>query len=336
VTLYIHGVGMACPVGTSAAAACAAVRAGVDRREELRYVDAHNRAIIGSALLELGDDMSGAERWLALAAMALSDLGVGQGGLSLDRAALVMVVPDQRLYSEAGVRLLAAQLSERLGITLDPARVQVVWGQASAGFRALSVASEHLEREDFEACIVCGADSLIHARALRGLVNSRRLLSSTNSDGVTPGEAAAALLLSTRRTGALASVQRPGFGREPATLDNDVPLRAEGMVEAVSTALAEARIEFDEIDFRISDAAGESFEFKEQILLMSRLLRRRKSEFPLWLSAAELGDTGAAGGLCGLVMGVVGLVKGYAPGARAIVCAGDQGGERSAVVLSAI
>src|SRR5690606_28481597 len=133
--------------------------------------------------------------------------------------------------------------------------------------------------------IVAAAESQVTARALLALSQRQRLQVEGNSDGVIAGEAAAAVLLTADGRQALARIRGLGFAREPSSLDNDVPLRAEGLLHAARAALLEAGLEPHELDFRVSDAAGESFYFKEQALLASRLLRERKAEFPLWLPA---------------------------------------------------
>jgi 3-oxoacyl-[acyl-carrier-protein] synthase-1 len=182
---------------------------------------------------------------------------------------------------------------------------------------------------------VGAADSLIGAQVLLELVARKRLLSARNPDGVIPGEASACVFLSASRVGSLAEIRGMGFGREPALRDNEVPLRADGLVAATRAALAHARCELHDLDFRVSDTAGESHAFKEQALLVTRLLRQRKGSFPVLQPAEALGDTGAAAGLCGLVTAVEALHRGKAPGPRAIVFGGNEQGDRAAVVVQA-
>jgi 3-oxoacyl-[acyl-carrier-protein] synthase-1 len=173
----------------------------------------------------------------------------------------------------------------------------------------------------------------VGAHALLRLSEKRRLLVQENSDGVTPGEAAAALVLSAHKQGALAAVLGLGVGHEASSLENDVPMRGEGITAAARAALAEAGLAFHDMDFRISDAAGETFFFKEQILLISKLLRAQKEEFPLWLAAESIGDSGAAAGVCGLSYALGAFARGRAPGRRVIAFAGNEKGQRGALVM---
>ena len=186
-------------------------------------------------------------------------------------------------------------------------------------------------------CLVGAADSLIGARPLATLAAQRRLLTDDNPDGVLPGEAAACVLLDEARTGGLAQIRGLGFAEEPALLTNDLPLRADGVLGAARGALAEAGWAPHELDLRVSDAAGESYHFKEQALLLARLLRQPKPELPLWLPADSLGDAGTAAGLCGLVVAVAAFGARFCElGPRAICLAGNDAGERAAVALEAV
>ena len=209
-----------------------------------------------------------------------------------------------------------------------------MFAEGSVGaFKAIRRAQELLTGGQGQDCVVAAADSLIDAQALLDLSRRRGLLTEDNSDGVIPGEAAGCLLLSAHPGRTLASMRGAGFAHEPATLDNDVPLRGEGITTAARRALAEAGLALHDIDFRVSDAAGESFSFKEQALLLARLLRQRRADFPLTLCAEVLGQTGAAAGLCGLISAIAAFGRQYAPGPRAIAFASAPGGERAALIV---
>jgi 3-oxoacyl-[acyl-carrier-protein] synthase-1 len=171
---------------------------------------------------------------------------------------------------------------------------------------------------------------------LAKLAQQRRLLTDTNSDGVIPGEAAACVLLGRRGSSALAHIRGLGFGEEPGLRANDVPLRATGIIAAARAALTEAGCTMDDIDLRISDAAGESYEFREQALLLPRLLQAPKPALPVMLPATSLGHVGVAAGLCGLVLATETFACGLAPGPRIMCFAGSTGPDRAALVVEAV
>lgn len=325
---------MSCPVGLTWSTACAAIRAGIERKWELPYLDDDGNPLTGSKFDRLDEECSSLRaRWVRLLAWSLKD---ALRPLSRRDVALVPVVlslpRDARgVEPTAGPLLdeLRAIWGEDLG--LDPRLVRVVCDGAVGGLAALALARERVAERG--ACVVGAADSLIGAQVLLELLERDRLLTERNPDGVIPGEGSACVLLHASRTDALASIRGVGIGREPAGRDDDVPLRADGLVAATRGALSQAACALHDVDLRVSDASGDGYAFKEQALLVTRLLRQRKERFPLLLPAEALGDTGAAAGVLGLVAAVEALNHRRAPGPRAIVMAGNERGDRAAVVV---
>lgn len=332
--LHVGALGFACPVGQTWASACAAIRAGISRRSFSAYRDDHGREICASYIPDLLP--AGAppeERWLALLVRALRHTAA-ESPVPLGRAALFLALPaanNGRPYTTSHLR---HALSARLDVDISTDRIHVRADGAYGGLAALQQACDHARTGI--PCIVAAADSLLSARRLHDLSAANRLLVDGNSDGISPGEAAAAVVLSCEPQRAGARLLGLGFATEPSRLDNDVPLRAEGLIGASRTALAEAGLGLQDLDFRVSDAAGESFHFKEQALLMARLLQARKPDFPLWLPAESLGGCGAAAGLCAILVAMAAWARGYAPGPRALICAGNDRGARAAVILERV
>ena len=331
VPLYVRRVGMCCPVGRTALTACAAIRAGVSRRRELNYLDEHGETIIGSYASFI-DTRIRDQRMVTLAADALHD-ALGEQLGWLPQYALVLAVPETVVTDRAASPQFISLLSQSVGLELDSSRLHVVkTGRRSTGLEALRLAREIVATENRDV-VICAMDSLVCAKALLELVEADRLLTADNPDGVVPGEAAACLVVSAAREQSLGVVRGIGSAEELATPDSPIPLRGQGIRKAARLALEEARLDLHQIDFRISDAAGESYAFKEQSLLTS-MLRSRKMEFPLWLAASQLGDIGVAAGLVSLIMATCAFAYGYAPGPIAIILASSVGCSRTAVVYS--
>jgi 3-oxoacyl-[acyl-carrier-protein] synthase-1 len=328
-------MGMACPVGLTAITAFTAIYAGINRRQLLPYSDDEGEPLVGSMLDRIEPHLPRRKRWLWLARYALLDLLGERMAELLPRVPILLATADAEASTPSGFEALRRELSEALGVVLPPQGLHVVVGGSTAGLRAVASARALLQLRRAEACIVLAADSLVDARSLHELSRGRRLLTERNPDGFTPGEAAACVLLQAPRQGPLGTLVGVGSAREPSTLDNDVPLRAEGLASAAGTALAEAGLALHDMDLRVSDATGESFYFKEQALLLTRLLRQRKADFPLWLTSVELGHVGAAAGLSGLVLALAAFARKRAPGPRAIVLSGSDEGERMAAVVVA-
>lgn len=330
--VYIEAAGMACPVGLTWPSACAAMRAGISRKSISAYRDNQGREIIASYLnKQIPADASWQERWLFLLAQALRDALRVRDQRTLEGMPLFLALPPSGsgdVYHSAWV---AQALSKKLGLQLAASQVHVVAEGAAGGYVALQQGCLSVRRGT--PCVVAAADSLLSAQRLLPLSEQDRLLVEGNSDGFIPGEAAAVLLLGDGSRQALAHISGLGFAVEPSRIDNEIPLRADGILAAALAALAAAAMSPQDLDFRLSDAAGESFFFKEQSLLVTRLLRERKPEFPLWLPAESLGETGAAAGLCSLLWATAAWQRSYAPGPRALACVGNEQGARAVVVL---
>lgn len=331
--VYITAVGMACPVGLTAPTACAAIRAGINRRQELPYVDDHGRPIVGSALDRLPFELSAVQRWTQLLAYALRNVVSDQPRDRLSQLPIVVAVSNEVPLPNRTT--VARELGEALGLRLDPRLLDFVPESSCAGHRALAQARAWVLQGRYPACVVAAADSLIDARRLLMLCEQRRLLSEDDSDGITPGEGAACLLVEAASRAPRAVIRGLGFAREPALPTNDVPLRGDGATAAIRMALDEAGLSMDDMDMQLCDASGEGHAFKELALVTTRLLRQRKQEFPTWLVADQLGDMGAAAGLLGVVTAVVAFGRGYAPGRRAVGLATSRDGGRAAIILDA-
>ncbi len=335
--IYVRAAGMACPVGLTAATACAAMRAGISRFGETEYLGNDGQPVVASFLSRLGSDLSRRERWMKLLAYALRDLCEQheRGRALLTQAPIMLAAPLDSSAARPSPADVAAALSNELGVALAPQQLQIVTEESFGGVRALAGARQWLleSSSTHRNVVVAGADSYVEARALARLDRDRRLLTRDRSDGIIPGEAAACLLLDTSPQASLAAILGIGLANEPGRLDNDVPLRGQGIAHAARQALAEAGLELHELHFRLSDASGEGYAFKEQVLAVTKLLRRNMDDLPLWLSATTLGDIGCAGGVCNLVSAVSAWSRGRAPGPRAIAYASATNGNRAAVVL---
>jgi len=103
---------------------------------------------------------------------------------------------------------------------------------------------------------------------------------------------------------------------------------------AIRSALSAAGRDMSQVDFRISDIAGEQYYFKEAALALSRTLRVRKDAFELWHPAECVGETGASIGPLMLVVMNSACQKAYAPGPTVLCHAANDSGERMAIVAS--
>jgi 3-oxoacyl-[acyl-carrier-protein] synthase-1 len=161
-----------------------------------------------------------------------------------------------------------------------------------------------------------------------------RLLTEENSDGFMPGEGAGALLVGAPTGKAGLLCRGIGSSFEKVHIESTEPLRADGLVQAVNSALAEASMTLADTDFRVTDLAGEQYYFKEAALLLTRVLRQRKPEFDLWHPAECTGEIGAAAGILMVAVAEAACRKAYAPGSGILMHLGNDDGRRAAVVFT--
>jgi 3-oxoacyl-[acyl-carrier-protein] synthase I len=340
--MFIAATGMVCPVGSGAARACAAKRAGISMFAELPYYDRARRPIVGAAMPNFEWTMRTEHRLFELLTDALADLfnaraPTGYTNVQYNNVPLLVCLAEPGRPGGAPhlVPSVVAQVQDKLRIRFHPNYSRVFTSGHTAGFEALRWAKELFDSGVVAACVVCGADSFVNSDTLSWLNLTQRLKRRGNRDGVIPGEAAAAVLVQSRPTdGTATELMGLGFGKEPAPVLSEEPLLGRGLADAARAALAEARLGLHEIDLRLSDVTGELYGFKELALIEGRLMRElRKEEQPVWHWAEAIGDTGAAAGIAQLVLADQAFLKRYAPGERAICLTSSVPGDRAAAVL---
>jgi 3-oxoacyl-[acyl-carrier-protein] synthase-1 len=228
---------------------------------------------------------------------------------------------------------LFARIESLLNVRFNSRSEVIPQGRIAFGV-ALRRASEMISSQEASDVLICGADSLIHWPTLEQYEDSGRLLSAENSNGFIPGEASGCVIVARR------SAQKPnltiagiGLSQEAASIHTEEPLRGDGLTRAVKSALEDARCPLDSLDFRITDLSGEHYYFKEAALALARCLHVRKEEFDLWHPAECIGETGSAIGPIMIGVAEAAARKGYAPGPGILCHAGNDDGERAAIVM---
>jgi 3-oxoacyl-[acyl-carrier-protein] synthase I len=335
----IVAAGMVCSVGLTAETACAAMRAKVAGFDDLPYVDNDGEPIVGAAIPGVDFELKRHDRLVTLLAMAMEDcLASARIGATGRIPVLVGLADPERPGGEGALaQTLIAEVEARLDSRFDPKRSATFPRGHVSGFEALRKARELLQDRSVPACLVCGVDSYVNALSLHWLDSHSRLKTPANSDGVIPGEAAACVLVirpePEPRGGCVARVNGLGFGREEASIMTEEPLLGLGLAAAGRAALGEAGLTMNQIDLRCSDVGGESYGFREQTLLVCRLVKEAREHTPLWHSAEIIGETGAASGIAQLVLVHEAFRKGYAPGPRVLCTTSSDEGNRAVAVL---
>jgi 3-oxoacyl-[acyl-carrier-protein] synthase-1 len=333
--IAIRHTGLVTSVGLSAAASCAAIRAGISNASETRFIDAGGEPIIGHQVA-LESPWSGTAKLLKMAEAAMHEC------LQAVPPEHWCGIPVLACVAESGRPGCTAGLERRLLPHLETT-MQVDFPAASRTFAegkvAVARAIEHARRllydDGFAVVLVLAVDSLLDWESITAYQAEGRLLTSCDADGFLPGEAAGALLLGRDGHGGESICAGLGFALETATPGADLPLRGDGLALAFRRALADAGLAMHEIDHRIADVSGEQYYFREADLALSRTLRRQKNVFDLWHPADCVGEVGAAAGAIVLCVADAAFRKGYGPGPRMLAHFSGDDGQRAAIVLQA-
>lgn len=360
----IIGAGCVTPVGLSARATCAALRAGIARLGELEthHVDGEFfdlAPVVGGRVPtewftggpvewewpghERFEKPSppppeklvapGPERLVEIAvpaareALASAGLDAGTRGIGLFLG----------LDDEPAVASLESALRPAVGHV--PEAFEAHCAGRAAGILALQAAVSALEQQRIEVAVVGGVDSLIRAPVLRRLDEAGSLRSGSNPQGVIPGEAAAFVVLAPaaapgrRHRGApLGRCLAVAVGEEP-TRETDEPNRAEGLTEAVRGAWTESGGS-ESPPLVVCDLNGDRYRAIEWSMAAVRTLGTLHGDMQIWHPADCIGDSGAASAVLNLLWAVTGFVQRYAGAERALVWGASDGSARGAAVLA--
>jgi 3-oxoacyl-[acyl-carrier-protein] synthase-1 len=208
----------------------------------------------------------------------------------------------------------------------------------AAALSGLEQAVQRLRGGHAELCLVAGADSYLEADTLDWLEENRQLAGEGRRGGFIPGEAAGAVLLASDaarrrlRLPSLAVVRGAASSRETRLIKSDADCFGQGLAEAIAAAAHGLRLPDEAPDAIYCDLNGERYRSEEwgfAALRLSQILRRLDTITPqdCW------GEVGAASGVLGCVLAVQSWSRGYAPGPRALIFGGSEGGLRGAAVL---
>jgi 3-oxoacyl-[acyl-carrier-protein] synthase-1 len=325
---------MVTSVGLNAAATCAAVRAGVRNMSETRFLGAGGEPLF-AAQVPLPLPWRGRTKLVKMLAASVTEclahLPVGERqGLPV----LLGLAENDRPGRLEGLEDIVTELEAETGTTFSREYTAVLPLGRVSGLVAIARARALMNERGVGRVVVAGVDSLLVSKTLSVWLDQDRLLTTENSNGFIPGEAAACVLLEehVREAGTLTCLG-VGFAREPVPIASEEPFRAEGLTRAIAAALTDAGTALDTCGVRLTDLSGEHYYFREAALALSRLLRHEGAR-ELWHPAECVGDVGAAIGPLLLGYAAVAASKGFLPGPRVLVHASADSGERAAACLA--
>lgn len=346
-SVVIAAAGLVSPVGLSLAESAAAARARLARFHEIDWCDRRLEPFIvaqvpDDGLPPLAEALAAKPvqarevRMLRLAHAALADL-FSTLPPDLPPVPLLLGLSEHAtaLPLDAGgfLKMLAVQV----GACFDPAGSIAAPRGRAAGLMALSQAVSRINGGQAELIVVGGVDCLIDLYVLGTLDRERRIRGETVSDGFTPGEGAAFLLVASEAAAGrhgivpLARVLGTGGGVEPGHLYSDEPYLGEGLAAAVSATLEAAQLP-SPLRSVFCSFNGERYWAKEFSVARIRNSECFADEAQMEHPAECFGDLGAAHGAALIALAGHGLAGGYRPG-PALVYASSDRGDRAAAVL---
>ena len=339
--LAITGLGAVTPVGLSAAASTAAMRAGISRIGDLPWFLVPDAAgemqpATGAEVPIVSGNRQGPARLLRLAEHALRE-AVNEARLPRNlRCALFIGTagpnPAGRMLPYAPV--LSRELAGVLAGLVGAVKVHLFESGRASALQAFRMAAQTLTLENPpDAVMVGGVDSLISPLTLAFLQSSGRLREGRKSTGILPGEGAAFLVMETpehaaRRGASILAVAEAAAGGMDST-PADKPNRAVALgrvLRAVADRVSEPAL------LIISDLNGERQRAYEWMFASTRAPFYH-STMPHWLPSESIGDAGAAAGGIDSVWAVTALRRGYAGTSEALVWGASDEGPREAVVF---
>jgi 3-oxoacyl-[acyl-carrier-protein] synthase I len=342
--MAICGMGAFTPVGSSAPATCAAMRAGLSAFNETSYLTLHGERVIGATVPNVTASDLGLGYVAALAAPALAEC--------------MAALPDDRFLTRVyfGTQPLNAQVSRddvanNLKTALVDALETTTRPQPNISFdlelvphgemsfaHGLIRASECLSRGEADYALVGGAETYLSAARLRKLEQVGRLKTGRNSDGLIPGEGGCFV--------AIASLgRRPHTGERSSaivlslaidteqTASGRGPNRGDAWTQVIGGAVADASLRYQEIGFRPTNLSGERLPALEEAIAIMRCFLEPMGLPPGWYISGSVGTIGAAAGALLATWTATAYDRNYAIGDAALCELHSDDGQRAAFVV---
>jgi 3-oxoacyl-[acyl-carrier-protein] synthase-1 len=330
--IAVAAAGAMTPVGLDLTDTMAALYTHVQLVDDLDVLDNDGEPLSGMKI-RFAQDIAGPARLTAMAHSVVDEATLTIE--PVEKVPLILCCPDAAAFPQAAKdwpAQLLAEVSAEAAIPIDRARSRIISRGRAGMTEALGAALALLKESSLPYCLVGGVDCFVDSDRVAALVDSERIVTQTNKDGFKPGEAGVMLLLTNRPDpDALATWLGAAAGKEEATRGADRPITGTGLQEAMTKALALAKVPYESLDCVAHDFSGEQRYFEELLLASSRLAKGPVTG-TVEIPAFSVGETGAAAGFLSIAMLAFLHSKGVhkRPSLAALTC---DGPERGAVVL---
>jgi len=348
--VVIASAGVVTPIGLSLAETAASARARVARIREIEWRDRRLEPfVVGSVpddgLPELAAALAHEplqyreSRMLRLAHVALEEALAPLAGKA-GPIPLLLGLPEQHTTGPLQPKQFLAQLGLQAPGLIDIERSVAVPRGRAGGLMALREAAARLARGDSPFVLVGGVDCLVDLYVLGALDQQGRIRNDINSDGFSPSEGAAFLLLSLAPT-ALAHGLKPlvrvlgsAHGHEPGHLYSEEKYLGEGLAGTFASLLSETPPP-QPIGSVYASFNGERYWAREFGVARLRHADAFGSDHQMEHPAECFGDMGSAQGTALAALAAHGVQHGYRR-APCLVFASSDHGDRAASLLGSI
>jgi 3-oxoacyl-[acyl-carrier-protein] synthase-1 len=343
-SIRIIGIGARTPVGLSAPAAAAAVRAGVAVMADHPFmIDKAGAPMVVCIDPALPVELGLADRILELAISSAREAlkPVLERVRKLPRIRIILALPEDR---PGKPDRLANTFTERfisaLGIDIPVLDLTCHSLGHAGGLYCMEQALSFINGGQVELCLVGGVDSYLDPEALEWLDETDQLHSESTTWGFCPSEGAAFCLLASREfadaPGPSTSVEllAAASATEPNRIHTETICIGEGLSEAFTKALTSLPLN-QQVNHTICDMTGEPYRGNEYGFAMLRSARKFADDADFQTPVDCWGNVGAASGPLFTMLATSAAKKRYSPGPLTLLWASSEGGLRAAALLEA-
>jgi 3-oxoacyl-[acyl-carrier-protein] synthase-1 len=342
--VHVVAVGARTPVGLTAEATAAAVRAGISRQAAHPFMIDQKGDNVRSAIDgRLEPTVIGWERLVALARSALDEVIAKLTTGMAWRAPLpvLLALPEPRPgFTARDAERVLAELRATPARGGVPLKIEGVGRGHAGGLQALYLGAQRVARGEQDFCIAGGVESYFEADTIDWLQEHLQLAGEDIRAGFTPGEGAGFLAIASAgarkqyRFRSLGVVRGCGVAAETKLIKTDAVNTGEGLAQAVRAAAETLRLPVEAVDTSYCDINGERYRSEEWGFMLMRVPEAFRGIG--YVAPADCwGDVGAASGPLFCNLAVQAWARRYAEGPRALVSAGSEAGLRGAAILEA-
>lgn len=338
--IVVVSVGARTPLGFSAAASAAAVRAGISGIQNHPYmIDRFGEPMKVTRDVGIDAALNGPDRAAAIAtAPALEALTPLRSiGHSVPVAMIVSTGEPRPGQNDDFAAGMYAQLRARLSRDVALAGGGSNAGGHAGGILAIHHAYRMLKDDRAKFCLAGGVDTHLEPETLEWLDQHEQLHSDENTYGFCPGEGAGFCLMTKLQTAR-------EFGIKPllevvctavASEENRIKTQTVCLGDGLTTAF---RLLFDDapsdpVDRIICDMNGERYRANEYGFAVLRNPGRFKDAADFETPADCWGDVGAASGPLFVSLVTEAEARGYSKGPLSLIWASSENGTRAAALL---